>query len=75
MTTENKERQAYRVTSTRFYEANYPYTLTYEMQFLPGYPEYNIDSESVWEFTIFNHNNMKQVWKGTLQELIEKVLS
>ena len=74
MVTENKEKQAYKVTSTRFYEAKYPYVLTCEMLFLPGYPEYNIDSESKWEFAIYDHNKTKQVWKGTLQELIEKVL-
>ena len=74
MDKENEERQAYRVTSTRFYESKYPYTLTCEMQFQPGYPEYNIDSELVWEFTIFNHNEIKQVWKGTLQELVQGLL-
>ena len=73
MVTEAKVEHNHMNVESRYYEANYRYVLTCGLSFYPGItPEL---TNGQWIFQIYDTKNGKHPWKGTLQELIEKVLS
>ena len=71
---ETKVKQKYKNLATRFYEEGYRYSLNCDLNFFPGNPEYDIHGRSEWDFSIWDDETKTHVWKGTLQELMEKIV-
>lgn len=57
----------YRHLGTSFYEADFGYSLNADLSV-------HHDGTSKWEFRIYDHESKSFIWKGTLQDLIARIV-